>query len=289
MTADGITTLAKGQSSAIVDSARHVVRDSTAWTALWAMHAGPGTSSPHVDFATDMVVAAFAGERPSSGYAIEIVDARHDAPSLTVVVEETQPPRDTVAAQMIVTPFHIVTLPRHDGVVQFAEASGARVRQPDAGSSVRQWPSDEGRVRQDPPSVVDRAFLRAAADSAAPSSTGLEPNLAAALAYLAGPFSGLLILLVERRNGFVRFHAWQAILGLGALGLLSAGTLIFSFLMLLISPVAFTVMYRFSELLAIAWVAAWMLCLIKAFSGARWHMPFVGGYAERLAVLGNTD
>ena len=66
--------------------------------------------------------------------------------------------------------------------------------------------------------------------AAARSSTGLDPNLAAALAYLAGPFSGLLHLLVERANDFVRFHAWQAIIGLGGLGLLSAGTLVFSFL-----------------------------------------------------------
>jgi len=61
--------------------------------------------------------------------------------------------------------------------------------------------------------------------------------------------------------------------------------LVFSFLTLLLSPVAFTVMYRFSELLAIGWVAAWVVCLIKAFGGARWHMPIAGRYAERLAPL----
>lgn len=127
-------------------------------------------------------------------------------------------------------------------------------------------------------------FVRAAADAAAPSSTGLEPNFAAALAYLAGPFSGILILLVERSNGFVRFHAWQSLLGLGALGLLSAGTLVFSFLTLLLSPVAFTVMYRLSEILAIVWVLVWVLCLIKAFSGSRWQMPVAGRYADQLAT-----
>ena len=91
-------------------------------------------------------------------------------------------------------------------------------------------------------------------------------------------------LLVERSNGFVRFHAWQAILGLGGLGLLSAATLIFSFLTLLLSPVAFTLMYRLSEVLAIVWVLAWVVCLIKAFAGSRWHMPVAGRYAERLAT-----
>ena len=45
----------------------------------------------------------------------------------------------------------------------------------------------------------------------------------------------------------------------------------------------FTVMYRVSELLAIAWVLVWIVCLVKAFAGARWHLPLVGRYAERLS------
>jgi len=274
MTADAMSTMAKGDSSGIVDSARHVIRDASAWHALWSAHAGAGTPCPEVDFATRMVVAAFAGERPTPGYAIEIAGARPESSSLTIIVNEFAPPRGAVAAQMIVTPFHIVTLPRYDGEVRFTgtpRASFAR-------------DSNQVTVRQHPGPEVDRVFARAAADAAAPSSTGLDPNFAAALAYLAGPFSGILILLIERSNHFVRFHAWQSILGLGGLGLLSTGTLVFSFLTLLLSPVAFTVMYRFSELLAIGWVLAWVVCLIKAFGGARWHMPLAGRYAERLAT-----
>ena len=55
-------------------------------------------------------------------------------------------------------------------------------------------------------------------DATVPSSTGLDPAVAAALSYLAGPFSGVLVLLAERTNPFVRFHAWQSIIGLGGLG-----------------------------------------------------------------------
>ncbi len=275
MMADGLTTLAKGESSQILDPARHVIRDSAAWDTLWSSHAGPDSPPPHVDFASQMVVAAFAGERPTPGHGIEIVGARRESESLAISVSEVKPPRGMSAAQIIVTPFHIVTLPRYEGRIRFTDASGSACRQPDAAD-------DTGRQQRT--SVVERLFVRAAADAAAPSSTGLEPNFAAALAYLAGPFSGLLILLVERSNGFVRFHAWQSILALGGLGLLSAGTLIFSFLTLLLSPLAFTVMYRLSEVLAIVWVLAWVVCLIKAFGGSRWHMPVAGRYAERLAT-----
>ncbi len=275
MMPDGITTLAKGDSSEILDPARHVVRDSAAWAALWTAHAGPGSQPPDVDFAKEMVVAAFAGERPAPGYGIEIVGARRESASLGVTVSEVQPPRGMIAAQIIVTPFHMVTLPRYEGEIRFTDVSAARLRQSGA---------DDDTVRQPPTADVDRLFIRAAADGAAPSSTGLEPNFAAALAYLAGPFSGILILLVERSNGFVRFHAWQSVLGLGALGLLAAGTLICSFLTLLLSPAAFTVMYRLSEVLAIVWVLVWVLCLIKAFGGSRWQMPVAGRYAERLTT-----
>jgi uncharacterized membrane protein len=130
---------------------------------------------------------------------------------------------------------------------------------------------------------IERERRTGALSSQAPSSTGLDPNLAAALAYLAGPFSGVVILLVERANRYVRFHAWQSILGLGGLGVLSAATLILSFATLLISPFLFTMMYRFSEVVAVVWLVAWIVCLVKAFSGARWEMPIVGRYAGRLA------
>jgi len=33
---------------------------------------------------------------------------------------------------------------------------------------------------------------------------------------------------------------------------------------------------------------AWAVCLIKAFSGARWHLPLAGRYADRLAPLKHT-
>ena len=54
------------------------------------------------------------------------------------------------------------------------------------------------------------------------STTGLDAHIAAALAYLAGPFSGGLVLMAERTSGYVRFHAWQSVLGLGGLGLIVA-------------------------------------------------------------------
>jgi uncharacterized membrane protein len=122
------------------------------------------------------------------------------------------------------------------------------------------------------------------ADARAASSTGLEPPFAAALAYLAGPLSGILILLAERSNRFVRFHAWQAIFGLGTLALLAIGVLLSAFLGLFLSPNAFTTLYVVAGMLAVVWLIAWAICLFKAFGGSAWKMPLFGGFAEKRAV-----
>jgi uncharacterized membrane protein len=122
-------------------------------------------------------------------------------------------------------------------------------------------------------------------DVKAASSTGLEPQFAGALAYLAGPFSGILILLAERTNRFVRFHAWQAIVGLGGLGVLIVAMLLSAFLGLFVSPALFRGFYIAAGAAAFVWLIAWIICVVKAFSGAAWKLPLVGRYAERRAAI----
>ncbi|MCL1844612.1 MAG: hypothetical protein FWF77_01775 [Defluviitaleaceae bacterium] len=39
---------------------------------------------------------------------------------------------------------------------------------------------------------------------------GLEENIAGALSYLFGPLSGILVLVLEKDNKYVRFHALQS-------------------------------------------------------------------------------
>ena len=121
-------------------------------------------------------------------------------------------------------------------------------------------------------------------DARAASSTGLHPPFAAGLAYLAGPFSGLVILFAERTNSYVRFHAWQAILGLGGLGLLTTLCLLLAFFGLFLSPGMFRTLYVLSAVLAAIWILAWGFCLVKAFGGTAWKLPLVGGFAERRAL-----
>jgi uncharacterized membrane protein len=115
----------------------------------------------------------------------------------------------------------------------------------------------------------------------AASTTGLAPNIASALAYVAGPFSGLLVLLAEQRNSTVRFHAWQSIIGLG--GLWSLGILLYvlAFASILFSASVFLVLLWISALVCIGSLAVCVICLLRAYRGERWKLPLAGDYAER--------
>lgn len=113
-------------------------------------------------------------------------------------------------------------------------------------------------------------------DADRPSSTGLDPNFAAALSYLAGPFSGVLILLAERSNRYVRFHAYQAILGLGGVGLLAVLLLVMAFGALILSPSAFTILYWLAFATLLLWIVLWVVLLVQSFTGRAWRLPLVG-------------
>ena len=116
------------------------------------------------------------------------------------------------------------------------------------------------------------------------SSTDLSPRVAAALAYLAGPFSGALILWVETRNDFVRFHARQSIIGLGGLGFALIVSYIMAGAALFVSATAMTVMLGVSYVLWVVLLIVWVLCVWKAWSGERWKLPLAGDFADRRPV-----
>jgi len=113
-----------------------------------------------------------------------------------------------------------------------------------------------------------------------PSSTGLVPATASALAYLAGPFSAALILLAEDQNDDVRFHAWQSLVGLGGLTLAVIASYALGIAAIFISATAVSVMFGVATVIWIVLLILWAVCLWKAAMGERWHLPLAGPYAE---------
>lgn len=260
MTSGGFETIAQGDGSRIREARAVVARSDAEWRAVWAAHAGADTPHPPVDFDSRMVAAVFAGERPSAGFQVAISASRIDRRSLVLTVEHHRPAASTVAAQVLACPFHIISLPRHDGDVEFATANGGRSARPGARIT-------DPRHRHD----------------FAPSSTGLRPEAAGALAYVAGPFSGALLLALERSSRFVRFHAWQALIGLGVLGFAALLFLIVAFAMLLVSVTAFWALIWVAAITAGLWIVVWIVSIFQAYQGRLWRWPLVGNLAVKRA------
>jgi hypothetical protein len=111
-------TIDKGDHSNM-DEAKHAeVKTESAWKQLWQQHS-PDRPRPAVDFTKEMVVAVFLGSRPTAGYRVEIASATETNGALVVRYREAAPPRGMMTAQVITSPYHIVTVPFFPGDVKF--------------------------------------------------------------------------------------------------------------------------------------------------------------------------
>ncbi|MCL2285921.1 MAG: DUF4870 domain-containing protein [Firmicutes bacterium] len=104
---------------------------------------------------------------------------------------------------------------------------------------------------------------------------GLDQNLVAALSYIFGPFSGIAVLIMERGNKFVRFHAMQSTLWFTlimivtwVLRLIRSLPLIGWILGLLVSPaIAIISLLSFVSLVFLVY---------KAYQGEDFKLPIIG-------------
>ena len=114
------------------------------------------------------------------------------------------------------------------------------------------------------------------APKAAGSTTSLEPNVAGLLCYLAWWITGLVFILIEKENKFVRFHAMQSIVTFGALTVVAVAVSILAQIGAL--------HWLFNILQAVVWViwvVLWIVLMIKAYQGERFKLPIAGDIAEK--------
>ena len=96
-------------------------------------------------------------------------------------------------------------------------------------------------------------------------------NLVAALSYLLGFLTGIVILLVEKDDKFIRFHAAQSVLLFGALFVLQ----------IVVNMVFGYASGLLSGLLSIAGLILWIVSMLKAYKGEMFKWSVVGDYAEK--------
>jgi uncharacterized membrane protein len=103
-------------------------------------------------------------------------------------------------------------------------------------------------------------------------SIGLEENVAGLLCYVLGWVSGIVFLILEPKNNFVRYHAIQSIIVFGAISIVSA---IFGWI-----PIAGVII---STLLGILAFILWIILMLKAYRGTKYKLPVSGDLAEKWA------
>jgi uncharacterized membrane protein len=101
------------------------------------------------------------------------------------------------------------------------------------------------------------------------TSTGLDANVAAALSYLVGFVTGIIFLLVEKENKFVRFHAMQSTL-------VFAGIVAIDILLQIV-PILGALVVVFVVIPASAFL--WLLLMYRAYQGDEFKLPLVGQMA----------
>ena len=123
------------------------------------------------------------------------------------------------------------------------------------------------------------------------SSTGLDENIAALLTYIFGWVSGLIFFLIEKDSKLVRFHAMQSILFNVVVAIVCfIGWIITAVLVVILAQVA-DAMGAIAGLLAtLIWLVialglliTLIMCLVRAYQGKYFKLPFIGDMAEKIA------
>ena len=101
------------------------------------------------------------------------------------------------------------------------------------------------------------------------TSINVDPKLAALLSYVAGFVTGIVFLLIEKDNKYVRFHAMQSTIVSGGVFVLQWVLALIPFLVIL------------APLVGLAGVVLWIVCMVKAFQGEKFKLPIIGDIAEK--------
>jgi uncharacterized membrane protein len=110
------------------------------------------------------------------------------------------------------------------------------------------------------------------------TSTGISQYLSGLLCYVGLWVTGIIFLVLERRNRWVRFHAAQSLVTFGALFLFS----------LFIGWIPFIGRF-FSVIIGITTFVLWIVLMVRAYQGERFRVPVAAELAEAiLAAIGPT-
>ena len=101
---------------------------------------------------------------------------------------------------------------------------------------------------------------------------GIDENVEGLLCYILGWITGILFLILEKQNKFVRFHAAQ-----------SLATFLPLFVILAVVGTIPLIGWLLAGPISILTLILWLLLMFKALKGERYRLPIVGNFAEEVA------
>ena len=104
----------------------------------------------------------------------------------------------------------------------------------------------------------------------AKTSLDLDENVEGLLCYIAGWITGIVFLVLEKENKFVRFHALQSLLTFLPLSVLAW----------LLGWIPF-LGWVLGVLVWILTAILWLILMFKAYRGEKYKLPLVGDIAEK--------
>lgn len=115
--------------------------------------------------------------------------------------------------------------------------------------------------------------------------TGLAPNIASLLCYICMPITSIIFLVIETTDQDVKFHAWQGtIFGVAYIAVLIALQILAAILGAIIGFLG-AIVGILIPIVAIGAFVVWIICMVKAYQGERWRIPYLGEYAAKKAGI----
>ena len=129
------------------------------------------------------------------------------------------------------------------------------------------------------------------ADAPSPSAgTGLPPNVAAGIACVFPLVGGIVFLMLEKRDAFVRFHAMESVVFNAMMVVAQIVLAVASFVawhIPLLGLVVLFVIGLIQIVIWLLWLVVYVVQVVKAFSGAEWEIPYVAPIAREQLARGH--
>ena len=102
------------------------------------------------------------------------------------------------------------------------------------------------------------------------TALGIDENIEALLCYILGWITGVVFLVLEKENRFVRFHAVQSLVAFLPI-----------FVILVIVGMIPFIGWFLSIIMSIFTLILWLFLMLKAFKREKYKLPLVGDFAEQ--------